>query len=242
MTVTLGGIAGLIAALAFLYLVVRLGGLLGKAGQILDETTVSLRTTSDNVQPTLKGLTDTVSLTNDQLTRVDSITSSVTTMTTNASALTSLTAATIGTPAHQGRGVQLRRAHRGARAQPQGPVVRGRTVLLAAAAVGVGYALWKLPVTQRFVTTVQGRLRPTRGRAARGRRGGGRDRRHEPAPRATPRGPRPPTSRSTPAGTATAPAAPGAPASALGADDPGRSLTPEEARALLLDPTGERAP
>jgi len=34
----------------------------------------------------------------------------------------------------------------------------------------------------------------------------------------------------------------GAPASALGADDPGRSLTPEEARALLLDPTGERAP
>ena len=98
MTVTLGGIAGLIAALAFTYLVVRLGGLLGKAGQILDETTVSLRTTSDNVQPTLKGLTDTVSLTNDQLTRVDSITSSVTTMTTNASALTSLTAATIGTP------------------------------------------------------------------------------------------------------------------------------------------------
>ncbi len=34
----------------------------------------------------------------------------------------------------------------------------------------------------------------------------------------------------------------GAPASALGADDPGRSLTPEQARALLLDPTGERAP
>ena len=32
------------------------------------------------------------------------------------------------------------------------------------------------------------------------------------------------------------------PASALGADNPGRSLTPEEARALLLDPTGERAP
>ena len=31
--------------------------------------------------------------------------------------------------------------------------MRGRTVLLAAAAVGVAYALWKLPVTQRFVTT-----------------------------------------------------------------------------------------
>jgi hypothetical protein len=47
------------------------------------------------LKPTLKGLTDTVSLTNDQLTRVDSITSSVTTMTTNASALTSLTASTL---------------------------------------------------------------------------------------------------------------------------------------------------
>ena len=33
--------------------------------------------------------------------------------------------------------------------------MRGRTVLLAAAAVGVGYALWKLPVTQRFVRTVK---------------------------------------------------------------------------------------
>ena len=31
--------------------------------------------------------------------------------------------------------------------------MRGRTVLLAAVAVGVGYGLWKLPVTQRFVNT-----------------------------------------------------------------------------------------
>ena len=153
MTVTLGGIAALIAALAFLYLVVRLGGLLGKAGQILDETTVSLRTTSDNVQPTLKGLTDTVSLTNDQLTRVDSITSSVTTMTTNASALTSLTAATIGTPLIKVAAFSygVRTAVRGLSRKDD--VVRGRTVLLAAVAVGVGYGLWRLPVTQRFVTT-----------------------------------------------------------------------------------------
>jgi uncharacterized protein YoxC len=98
MTVTLGGIAGLVAALAFAYLVFRLAGLIGKAGRILDETAVSLRTTTDNVQPTLKGLTDTVSLTNDQLARVDTITGSVSTMTTNASALTSLFAATLGSP------------------------------------------------------------------------------------------------------------------------------------------------
>lgn len=98
MDVTLGGIAGLIAALAFAYLVVRVAGLVGKAGRILDETRESLRTTTDNVQPTLKSLTDTVGLTNDQLTRVDAITSSVSTMTTNASALTSVFAATVGSP------------------------------------------------------------------------------------------------------------------------------------------------
>ena len=97
-SVSLGDIAGMIAALAFAFLVFRLGSVIGKAGKILDETRVSLRSTTENVQPTLLKLTDTVSLTNDQLTRVDSITSSVTTMTTNASALTSLTAATIGTP------------------------------------------------------------------------------------------------------------------------------------------------
>ena len=97
-SVSLCDIAGTIAALAFAFLVFRLGSVIGKAGKILDETRVSLRSTTENVQPTLLKLTDTVSLTNDQLTRVDSITSSVTTMTTNASALTSLTAATIGTP------------------------------------------------------------------------------------------------------------------------------------------------
>lgn len=95
---SLGDIAGLLAALAFAYLVFRLGSVIGKAGRILDETRVSLRTTTDNVQPTLQGLTETVSLTNDQLARVDGITTSVSTMTTNASALTSLFAATLGSP------------------------------------------------------------------------------------------------------------------------------------------------
>ena len=76
-------------------------------------------------------------------------------MTTNASALTSLTAATIGTPLIKVAAFSygVRTAVRGL--EPQGRVVRGRTVLLAAAAVGVGYALWKLPVTQRFVATLK---------------------------------------------------------------------------------------
>lgn len=95
---TVGGIAGLIAALAFAYLVVRVAGLVGKAGKILDETRATVKTTTDNVQPTLVKLTDTVSLTNDQLARVDSITGNVSSMATNVSALTSLFSATLGAP------------------------------------------------------------------------------------------------------------------------------------------------
>ena len=90
-SVSLGDIAGMVAALAFAFLVFRLGSVIGKAGKILDETRISVRSTTENVQPTLLKLTDTVSLTNDQLARVDGIT-------TNASALTSLFAATLGSP------------------------------------------------------------------------------------------------------------------------------------------------
>ena len=119
--------------------------------------------------------------------------------------------------------------------------MRGRTVLLAAAAVGVGYALWKLPVTQRFVTTVK---------ESSARREAELREAVEVAVEtdASSRAPRHAAWAETPhldgragwdrdkdRGTDT-------PASALGVEDPGRSLTPEEARALLLDPTGERAP
>jgi hypothetical protein len=114
-------------------------------------------------------------------------------------------------------------------------------VLLAAAAVGVGYALWKLPVTQRFVTTYQ---------EASARREAELREAVEVAVEtdATSRAPRHAAWAETPdldvdAGWDRNRArGEGAPASALGADDAGRSLTPEEARALLLDPTGERAP
>ena len=68
-SVSLGDIAGMIAALAFAFLVFRLGSVIGKAGKILDETRVSLRSTTENVQPTLLKLTETVSLTNEQLVR-----------------------------------------------------------------------------------------------------------------------------------------------------------------------------
>ena len=119
--------------------------------------------------------------------------------------------------------------------------MRGRTVLLVAGAVGVGYALWRLPVTQRFVATYS---EAARRREAELRQA------VEVAVQAdaTSRAPRHAAWAETPELDVDAgwdrdhSRRRAAPASALGADDPGRSLTPEEARALLLDPTGERAP
>jgi hypothetical protein len=114
-------------------------------------------------------------------------------------------------------------------------------VLLAAVAVGAGYAVWRLPVTRRFVTTL---------REASARREAELREAVEVAVHAdaTTRAPRHAAGAAVPDLQVRAgwdrDAARGAtpPASALGAQDPGRSLTPEEARALLLDPTGERAP
>lgn len=98
--------------------------------------------------------------------------------------------------------------------------MKGRTVLLAAAAAGVGYALWRLPLTQRFVATVT---------EASARREAELREAVEVAVEtdATSQAPRHVARAATPE---------------LGAEDPGRSLSPEEARALLLNPTGERAP
>jgi hypothetical protein len=119
--------------------------------------------------------------------------------------------------------------------------VTRRTVLLAALAVGAGYAVWRLPATQRFVATV---------REASARREAELREAVEVAVRAdaTTRAPRHAAGATTPdldveAGWDRDPARRTVPtASALGSGDPGRSLSPEEARALLLDPTGERAP
>ena len=118
--------------------------------------------------------------------------------------------------------------------------MRGRTVLLAAVALGATYAVWRLPVTRRFVATV---------REASARREAELREAVEVAVRsdATTRAPRH-AAGTTPdldveAGWDRDRAQRTAPtASALGSDDPGRSLSPEQARALLLDPTGERAP
>lgn len=97
-TVSIGDIAGVIAALAFAYLVVRLGGVLGKAGKVLDETRIGVRGISEQTVPLLTQVTDTVASTNEQIVRLDTITANVSSMSTNVNALTSLFAATLGSP------------------------------------------------------------------------------------------------------------------------------------------------
>jgi len=96
--VSIGDIAGVIAALAFAYLVLRLGSVIGKAGKVLDETRIGVRGVSEQTVPLLSQVTDTVTSTNEQIVRLDTITANVSSMSTNINALTSLFAATLGSP------------------------------------------------------------------------------------------------------------------------------------------------
>ena len=96
--VTIGDIAGVIAALAFAYLVWRLGSVVGKAGEILDETRIGVKGLADGSVPLLGEVTTTVSATNEQLARIDVVTTNIASMSSNVNALTSLFAATLGSP------------------------------------------------------------------------------------------------------------------------------------------------
>jgi len=87
-----------IAALAFAYLVLRLGNVLGKTGKLLDETRLGVRGVSEQTVPLLSQVTETVASTNEQIVRLDTITANVSSMSTNVNALTSLFAATLGSP------------------------------------------------------------------------------------------------------------------------------------------------
>ncbi|MGX5680376.1 DUF948 domain-containing protein [Schumannella luteola] len=93
-----GDIAGLIAAGIFAVLVGLLAVPLIKLGRVFDETSTAIRGLSENVTPLLEEATTTISETNKQLARVDSITSSVEEATSNVSSLVALFAATVGGP------------------------------------------------------------------------------------------------------------------------------------------------
>ena len=93
-----GEIAGLIAAVAFVFLVGLVTIPLLKLGKVLDETRGLVRGVSDGTIPLLQEATTTVTATNAQLAKVDAITTHASTASGNVSALTGLFAATLGTP------------------------------------------------------------------------------------------------------------------------------------------------
>jgi uncharacterized protein YoxC len=95
---SIGDLAGLIAALAFVLLVGFLGYPLYKLGKVFDETRLSVHDLSGGTVPLLEEATTTLVNTNAQLVRVDTITRNVAETTENISALTRLFAATLGSP------------------------------------------------------------------------------------------------------------------------------------------------
>ena len=95
---TAGEIAGLIAAAALLLLVGVLAYPILKLGKVLDETRLMVRGVSDQTVPLLGEVTTTVTTTNAQLARVDTITARAETVSDNVAGLSSLFAATLGGP------------------------------------------------------------------------------------------------------------------------------------------------
>lgn len=93
-----GHIAALIAAGAFVLLVVLLAIPLLKLGRTLDEATIAIRKAHENSDPLLHGANDTITHVNTQLERVDGVTANVQQASSNVSALTSVFTATLGGP------------------------------------------------------------------------------------------------------------------------------------------------
>ena len=90
--------AGLIAALAVVVLVLLLAVPLLKLGRTLDETTLTIRQVREQSQPILSQASTTVNHVNANLERVDDITGNAANVSSNVAALTSVVAATLGSP------------------------------------------------------------------------------------------------------------------------------------------------
>lgn len=95
---TAGEIAGLMAAGALLLLVGVLAYPILKLGRVFEETRLLVRGVTDQSLPLLGEVTTTVSTTNAQLARVDTITARAETVSDNVAGLSSLFAATLGGP------------------------------------------------------------------------------------------------------------------------------------------------
>ena len=90
--------AAVVAAGAFVVLVVILAIPLIKLGRTLDEATIAIRKAHMNSDPLFNGANTTLTHVNTQLERVDGITANTQAVTGNVSALTSVFTATLGGP------------------------------------------------------------------------------------------------------------------------------------------------
>lgn len=95
---SLGDVAGLIAAIAFVALVGLCALPLVKLGKVFDEARTSLREVTEHTLPVIDETAATIASTNAQLANIDTITTSAAQVSENVSALSSLFAATLGGP------------------------------------------------------------------------------------------------------------------------------------------------
>ncbi|WP_127127725.1 DUF948 domain-containing protein [Georgenia sp. SYP-B2076] len=95
---SVGDIAGLVAALAFVALVVVLAVPLLKLGKVLDEARGTVKELTSHTLPAIDEAVETIRAANGQLGKVDTITTSAARATEDVSALTTLVSATVGGP------------------------------------------------------------------------------------------------------------------------------------------------
>lgn len=94
----IGDIAGLIAAVAFVFLVGALARPLLRLADVLDETRTSVRQITEHTLPVLDETAKVVASSATQLDKVDTVTTAAAQVSENVSALTSLVTATVGAP------------------------------------------------------------------------------------------------------------------------------------------------
>lgn len=95
---SVGDVAGLIAAVAFGALVGFLALPLVKLGRVFDAATQSVKDVTEHTLPVIDETAATIAGTNAQLAKVDTVTTAAAEITQNASALTALVASTVGRP------------------------------------------------------------------------------------------------------------------------------------------------
>jgi uncharacterized protein YoxC len=96
--VSVGQIAAIVAAAAFVILVVLLAIPLIKLGRTLDEATIAIRKAHEGTEPLLSDANVTLTSVNTQLERVDGMAASAQAVAANTKALSTLFTATLGGP------------------------------------------------------------------------------------------------------------------------------------------------